>query len=262
MFHILLNKLANFPDGAISLFLSFSILFCCNYTIFQVWHQKVHHLFLSFSASSTSLVTVARYTGVTQSTFIPETLQSKPMQQFRKLLLMDKNTLKQPREWLLFGIIIFNALLNTFAMLFRSFGIQIRRKSFLFVCFILLCILELDLWSSVNVCDVCILCNNQPSHRHSLLPNAIRISSALNRQQYQNTRWRDLMVSLWLPGYLPLTMLPNATLKEACCALAFDQPLISIQFQTRRAPPWGIFVAQPVWGIIEYALSEKMLSAY
>lgn len=247
MFHILLNKLANFPDGAISLFLSFSILFCCNYTIFQVWHQKVHHLFLSFSASSTSLVTVARYPGVTQSTFVPETLQSKPMQQFRKLLLVDKNTLKQPREWLLFRIIIFNALLNTFAMLFRSFGNQIRRKSCLFYF-----VVYLGTWSSVNVCDVCILCNNQPSHCHSLLPNAIRISSVLNRQQYQNTRWRELMVSLWLLGYLPLTMLPNATLKQACCALAFDQPLTSIQFQTRRAPPWGILVAKPVWGIIDY----------
>lgn len=54
------------------------------------------------------------------------------------------------------------------------------------------------------------------------------------------------MVSLWLSGYLPLTVLPNATLKEACCALAFDQPLTSIQFQTRRAPPWGIFLAKSV----------------
>lgn len=36
IFNILLNKLANFPDGIISLFLSFSILFRFNYTIFQV----------------------------------------------------------------------------------------------------------------------------------------------------------------------------------------------------------------------------------
>ena len=36
IFNILLNKLANFPDGIISLFLSFSILLRFNYTIFQV----------------------------------------------------------------------------------------------------------------------------------------------------------------------------------------------------------------------------------
>lgn len=90
----------------------------------------MHHLFLSFSASSTSLVTVARYPGVTQSTFVLETFQSKPREQFRKLhLFVDKNILKQPREKLLYGIIIFNALLDTFEMLFESFGSQIRRKS-------------------------------------------------------------------------------------------------------------------------------------
>lgn len=97
----------------------------------------MHHLFLSFPASSTSLVTAARYPGVTQSTFVLETFQSKPMKQFRKLLLcVDKNTLKQPRECLFSGTIIFNALLDP------SFWSQIRRKSF----FTLFYILELDLW--------------------------------------------------------------------------------------------------------------------
>lgn len=53
------------------------------------------------------------------------------------------------------------------------------------------------------------------------------------------------MVSLWLSGYLPLTALLNAALKEPC-AFGFDQPGTSIQFQTRRAPPWGILVAKPL----------------
>lgn len=67
---------------------------------------------------------------------------------------------------------------------------------------------------------------------------------SLKRQQ-QNIPWRELMVSLWLSGYLPLTALLNAALKEAC-AFAFDHPVTSIQFQTRRAPPWGILVAKPL----------------
>lgn len=99
----------------------------------------MHHLFLSFSASSTSSVTAARYPGVTQSTFVLETFQSKPMEQFRKLLLfVDKNTLKQPRECLLLEMIIFNALLDTFEMLCRSFGIQIRRNLFLLLFYFVL----------------------------------------------------------------------------------------------------------------------------
>lgn len=65
--------------------------------------------------------------------------------------------------------------------------------------------------------------------------------------QQQETLKRELMVSLWLSGSLPLPMLLNAALKEAC-AFGFDGQSTSVQFQTRRAPPWGIFVAKPLGG--------------
>lgn len=60
---------------------------------------------------------------VTWRAFVWETFQAKPRQQFRELFLfVDKNTLKQPRELLLFHIIIFNVSLDMYEMPFSSCG--------------------------------------------------------------------------------------------------------------------------------------------
>lgn len=60
---------------------------------------------------------------VTWRAFIWETFQAKPRQQFReRFLFVDKNILKQPRELLLFHIIIFNVSLDMYEMPFSSCG--------------------------------------------------------------------------------------------------------------------------------------------
>lgn len=179
---------------------------------------------------------------VTQSTFVLGTFQDQPTQQFRELLLfVDENTLKQPREWLLSRIIIFNVLLDTFEMLFRSFGSQTGRKSFLFY-FVLHLGTRL-----VNVCDICTLCNTQPyRHHHHTHPQPcpnVRISSASNRQQkYRAERINGFLVAFWLSSFDYAT---KCSSKHFLC-FGFDQPVASVQFQTRRAPPWGLLVVKPL----------------
>lgn len=60
---------------------------------------------------------------VTWRAFVWETFQAKPRQQFReRFLFVDKNILKQPRELLLFHIIIFNVSLDMYEMPFSSCG--------------------------------------------------------------------------------------------------------------------------------------------
>lgn len=60
---------------------------------------------------------------VTWRAFVWETFQAKPRQQFREcFLFVDKNILKQPRELLLFHIIIFNVSLDMYEMPFSSCG--------------------------------------------------------------------------------------------------------------------------------------------
>lgn len=71
---------------------------------------------------------------VTWRAFVWETFQAKPRQQFREsFLFVDKNILKQPRELLVFHIIIFNVSLDMYEMPFSSCG----RITFLFCFYIL-----------------------------------------------------------------------------------------------------------------------------
>lgn len=99
-------------------------------------------------------------------------------------MFVDKNTSKQPRELFLSGIIIFNALLDTFEMLFRSFGSQIR--NFFFFVRRDFCLIFTS-WNLIfgKCLHVCTLRNiHSPSHR-APPANAVRISSASNRQIIQ-----------------------------------------------------------------------------
>lgn len=91
------------------------------YSLCLNWNQ--HSLLLSFNNLK-----------VTWMAFVWETFQAKPRQQFReRFLFVDKNILKQPRELLLFHIIIFNVSLDMYEMPFSSCG----RITFLFCFYVL-----------------------------------------------------------------------------------------------------------------------------